>query len=727
MTQLPAGLRALLRRLTKRQFHPPPDMYLRIDKVDAVVDPLKAMQENIQICLNELRRLSSTALPEIQSGVSQRTADCEEKIERSLVSTNERSGQISRRDEAAPGGVTADDVIASIEMILGWTPDQALVDYHLKLGFADRFALGKYMINTDESRTKFIGRLRNHTFLGDRVLAFTHRGDMIYLDPTDLDLTPGILLNGRHEPHVEHAIVASIRSGDTVIDLGANVGYHTLAIAAAVGPAGHVHAFEANPKVMRLLKATMTVNRFSDFRGTGRVNLYESAVLDGPGTITLASAPDHQGSGHVINTPLSDYGPDYSTRTVVPAVTLDAVLADSVGMVDLIHMDIEGSEPLAVRGAQAIIERSPKIKIITEWSTGMMSTRADVGEFVAWLIERGFKFWLVAEAGLTRLEPSALLTLPHCDLFLSREDPPVGLQAPTVGTNRQDNDEPTEWELRAQQARDRRNRMLSFGPNACGLLVTTKYGLFAVDPEDGGVSAILLHEGSYSEPEYMLAKSLVSPEGDVLIVGAHIGAHAVPLSKHCSNLVAIEANPHTYKYLKTNLTLNCCSNVVSYNVAAGENVDKIKFLLNTENSGGSKRMPISVQSHYVYDDPDVIEVDTIPLDTLPDQRVFDLILMDIEGSEYFALKGMQRILSEAKALSVEFLPHHLICVAGIQVDAFLGTILPHFNWMYVPRHNRVVPKNEILEYIREIYRANEGHEGIYFLKEISPEWLESRG
>jgi FkbM family methyltransferase len=708
-------------------------MYLRVDKVDAVVDPLKAMQENIQICLDELRRLSSTALPEIQfqSVIGKRIADCEEKIEQLLASTNEQSKQISRRCQAAPGSVTADDVIASIEMILGRTPDPALVDYHLKLGFVDRFALGKYMRevyeNTDEFRARFqfLGRMRNHTFLGDRVLAFTHRGDMIYLDPTDLDLTPSILLYGRHEPHVEQAIVGSIRPGDTVIDLGANVGYHTLAIAAAVGPAGRVHAFEANPKVMRLLKATMTVNGFSDFRGTGRVNLYETAVLDRSGTITLASAPDHDGSGHVINdAPSSDYGPEYSTRTVVPAVTLDAVLADRVGMVDLIHMDIEGSEPLALRGGQAAIERSPKIKIITEWSTGMMRTRADVEEFIAWLIERGFKFWLVAGAGLTRLEPSALLTLPHCDLFLSREDPPVALQGPTVDADRKDEHEPTEWQERAQQALDRKNRMSSFGPNASGLLVTTKHGLFAVDPEDSGVSGILLHEGCYAEPEYMLAKSLISKKGDVLIVGAHIGAFAVPLSKDCNRLVAIEANPHTYEYLKTNLILNCCSNVTSYNIAAGDKPEKIQFLLNTENSGGSKRKPTSVQLAYVYDDPEITEIDAMPLDTLLEQSMFDLILMDIEGSEYFALKGMQRILSCSKALSVEFLPHHLSFVAGVEIDDFIATILPHFNWMYIPTHDRVVPKDEIVEKIGEMYRAGENHAGIYFLKEISPRWPE---
>jgi FkbM family methyltransferase len=287
---------------------------------------------------------------------------------------------------------------------------------------------------------------------------------------------------------------------------------------------------------------------------------------------------------------------------------------------------------------------------------------------------------------------------------------------------------PDYWEERVQQARARKAKLLSFGPNARGLLVTTKHGLFAVDPEDGGGGATLLHEGCYNEPEYMLARSLISKEGDVLVVGAHIGEHVVPLSRDCNKLVAIEANPHTYEYLKTNLILNSCTNVVSYNIAAGEKIEKIKFLLNTENSGGSKRMPVSAQFPYTYDNPEVIEIDSAPLDTvLIDQGDFDLIMMDIEGSEFFALKGMPRILSRSKALSVEFLPHHIAWVSGVQVDDFIGAILPHFNWMYVPSYQQVVPKNEMLKKIQEIYQANEGHDGIYFLKEISPNWLESVG
>ena len=250
------------------------------------------------------------------------------------------------------------------------------------------------MINTGEFRKLYKDSSRYPQgapiFLGDRVLALTHRGHIIYLVPSDVDLTPSILLHGHWEPHVEKAVTNSLRPGDTVIDVGANVGYHTLAMASAVGPNGTVHAFEANPEVMRLLRATMFVNGFSSWLGTGRVNLYEKAVLDKPGNVMLASAPGHFGSGHVINNARS-YHPAYSTRVEVPATALDLAIEDCVGTVDLIHMDIEGSEPLALRGARALIERSPGIKIIMEWSVGMMRARDDVGEFVRWLVQRGFR------------------------------------------------------------------------------------------------------------------------------------------------------------------------------------------------------------------------------------------------------------------------------------------------------------------------------------------------
>jgi len=391
----------------------------------------------------ELQRLfNEQLLPELQQRVEaiierELPSRVEAIIERELPSRVEaivgpRPRPLGLSVQAGSGGsgVTADEIIACIEMVLGRTPDLSLVEYHLELGFADRFALGEYMIGTQEFRNRYFQKIPGRgtadrpvpVFLGDRVLAVTHRGNPIYLIPLDVDLTPSIVVHGQWESHVERTIFGSLQPGNTVIDLGANVGYHTLAMAGAVGPGGQVHAFEANPEVMRLLKATMFIN------GMGWVRLYENAALDRPGTITLASMPGHFGSGHVLieGAPRSDYGQGYSTRVEVPAVTLDAALGNSVGPVDLIHMDIEGSEPLALRGAQALIDRSPKIKIVTEWALYMMSARADVRQYVDWLTDRHFRFWLIgAGPKLSSVDPSGVLTLPHCDLFMSRDEPPT--------------------------------------------------------------------------------------------------------------------------------------------------------------------------------------------------------------------------------------------------------------------------------------------------------------
>jgi FkbM family methyltransferase len=328
--------------------------------------------------------------------------------------------------EDRTGGVTAQDVTASIEMILGFTPDAALVDYHLGLGFPDRFALGKYMMSTDMFRQNHGWRTSHPIFLGDRVYAHTHRGERIFLVPTDVDLTPTLVDGRPFEPHIEQAVTNAVRAGDTVVDAGCNIGYHTLVMAKAVGPEGKLFGFEANPEVYRLLHATFMVNHFTDFRAMGRAELFNEAVADRDGFLTLAVAPNNFGSGNLVtDDPMSDFGAEYTKRVQVKTVTLDEKLAH-VPKIDFLHMDIEGAEPLALQGARELLARSPEIIIVTEWSNHMMRALADLPAHIAWLGAQGFRFWRIVENGWLRpVEQENLIHLPHCDIFMSRIDPPT--------------------------------------------------------------------------------------------------------------------------------------------------------------------------------------------------------------------------------------------------------------------------------------------------------------
>ncbi len=201
-----------------------------------------------------------------------------------------------------------------------------------------------------------------------------------------------------------------------------------------------------------------------------------------------------------------------------------------------------------------------------------------------------------------------------------------------------------------------------------------------------------------------------------LIVGTHVGTLAVPASKHCRSLIAIEANPRTFQLLHENLLLNQCNNVRALNIAASDKNEEIQFVLNRTNSGGSKRMPVVPDYAYFYDSPEVALVKAYPLDEVLGDSQIDIILMDIEGSEYFALGGMQQILSRASVLFMEFIPHHLRNVSGVSVDQLVGLIRPHFSTLFVPSREITVSKDRFVEVLQAMFDREQSDEGIIFKK-----------
>jgi len=248
-----------------------------------------------------------------------------------------------------------------------------------------------------------------------------------------------------------------------------------------------------------------------------------------------------------------------------------------------------------------------------------------------------------------------------------------------------------------------------------GVVVKTDLGYFCLDPDDELVSRELVQRGAYGMREIELARSHMDAGSRVLVVGAHIGTAAIPLSRSCRELVAVEANPATCELLRLNVLLNERRNITVIHAAANDRDGSLDFVMSTHNSGGAKRMPKFRDTIYFYDNP---QIATVPAKRLDDilEGSFDLVFMDIEGSEYFAFLGIPRILAQARTLIVEFLPHHLTRVAGITVDDFVAPLAPHFDELTVPTTGRVAGREAFASVLHDMHARDQGDPAIVFRK-----------
>jgi FkbM family methyltransferase len=250
-----------------------------------------------------------------------------------------------------------------------------------------------------------------------------------------------------------------------------------------------------------------------------------------------------------------------------------------------------------------------------------------------------------------------------------------------------------------------------------GSVYQTEQGIYCVDVRDQFVARALIENGHSGREEVALLSLFLTDRSRVLVLGGHIGTLAIPLSKRVAALTVLEANPDTYRLLTINPAINLCANVTHDNLAANDEHGRLEFVMNTVNSGGSKRMPKEKDPDFFYDQPEVRAVPAVRLDDLLFGQTFDMIFMDIEGSEYFAMKGMPELMSRATILVSEFLPHHLSKVAGITVDQFLEP-LEQFQTMVAPSLRQTIHGYANMRAVlNELCARGDGDAGLVFHRE----------
>lgn len=199
-------------------------------------------------------------------------------------------------------------------------------------------------------------------------------GKKFYIDKLDGTISQELILSNKWEPYQTVLFKQNIKKGDIVVDIGAHIGYYTLIAASIVGKKGKVYAFEPDLKNFNVLRQNIKINNYKNIipinkavaEKNSKLNLY----------INTANTGDHR-----------IYKSKDKRKTIeINAITLDSILKNE--KVDLIKMDIQGSEMQALKGASYVLANNKALKIITEFWPGGLRLSGGSGEEFLYLLRR---------------------------------------------------------------------------------------------------------------------------------------------------------------------------------------------------------------------------------------------------------------------------------------------------------------------------------------------------
>jgi FkbM family methyltransferase len=169
---------------------------------------------------------------------------------------------------------------------------------------------------------------------------------------------------GTAEPELQRAIRKYVSKGDTVYDIGANVGYVSLSLAQQVGPTGHVFAFEPIPANLAILRENVANNSLIN------IHMIDAAVSDGAGTAQIRIA------GNLSTASLLWHRKDPSAQTLsIKTVVIDELVqANELRLPSFVKIDVEGAEGLVMKGMQRTIASAKPVLFVECSELGRQTT-----------------------------------------------------------------------------------------------------------------------------------------------------------------------------------------------------------------------------------------------------------------------------------------------------------------------------------------------------------------
>lgn len=190
--------------------------------------------------------------------------------------------------------------------------------------------------------TLLVGELRWNTISGKITCVRNGLGHAMVVNLQDEGLSHELFVYGIHEPILSVLMQNEIKKGDTIIEVGANIGYYALLECSLVGAHGKVIAIEPDPRSLKLLEQNIALN-------CSERNIDVINVAIGPRKETGRLHLSHAFNRNYICSDSSEGKWARDAETPINLVPLDELVSNQP-RIDAIRMDLEGYEFEAING-----------------------------------------------------------------------------------------------------------------------------------------------------------------------------------------------------------------------------------------------------------------------------------------------------------------------------------------------------------------------------------------
>jgi FkbM family methyltransferase len=174
-------------------------------------------------------------------------------------------------------------------------------------------------------------------------------------------------------------LLALIKNPGVVVEIGANMGIHTVPIARALAKEGRpFYVFEPQPVIFQQLCANLALN------GLTNVRAFPYACGSQNGALTF-DIPDYSAFGNFGSTEFKAPGAGSSRSEIVQCIRLDNILGQ--GEIGLIKIDVEGFELEVLKGCEGILTRCQPFFYVENDRLDKSSA------LIQWFFDHDYRLW----------------------------------------------------------------------------------------------------------------------------------------------------------------------------------------------------------------------------------------------------------------------------------------------------------------------------------------------